>query len=75
MKFHFYKSIIVLVKFLRKQMFLMVYKCKNQGCGFLFSREGEVLQCPVCGKTNIRPATAEEEKEFYELLKKDQQRH
>ena len=53
----------------------MVYKCENKDCGFLFSREGEVLRCPVCGKTNLRPATPEEEREFYELLKKDQQNH
>lgn len=49
----------------------MVYKCENKECGFLFSRQGEVTECPNCGKGNIRPATPDEEETFIKLLEED----
>lgn len=45
----------------------MVYCCKH--CGFLFHRYGSVQICPACEQPDIRPATEEESKGFYEQLK------
>lgn len=40
----------------------MVYVCDH--CHFLFSRISPTEMCPDCGKENIRPASAEEAREF-----------
>lgn len=45
----------------------MVYACED--CGFLFYRVGEILECPFCEKTHIRPATVEETEQIQPLLK------
>jgi len=44
----------------------MIYCCEE--CGFLFSRVGEVRECPFCEADHIRPATAEEAKRLQALL-------
>ena len=44
----------------------MVYCCED--CGFLFSRVGEVQECPFCKSEHFRPATAEEAEHFGKLL-------
>lgn len=44
----------------------MIYCCKQ--CGFLFHRYGDVQGCPACEHLDIRPATEEEEKRFYQQL-------
>lgn len=44
----------------------MVYRCKC--CGFLFHRYGCVRMCPACECPDLRPATVEESKQFYERL-------
>lgn len=44
----------------------MVYYCEQ--CGFLFHRYGAVQGCPACEHPDIRPATEEENKRFYEQL-------
>jgi len=36
----------------------MIYTCED--CGFLFSRVGEVDECPSCEGKHIRPATDKE---------------
>lgn len=38
----------------------MWYKCLNKNCGFVFTRVGECIKCPDCGKENLREATKEE---------------
>ena len=38
----------------------MWYKCLNKNCGFVFHRVGKCIQCPDCGKENLREATQEE---------------
>lgn len=41
----------------------MLYAC--DACRFLFEFEEEnIIQCPDCGKTKVRAATADEIKEF-----------
>lgn len=44
----------------------MTYICKQ--CGFLFRRYGSVQICPACEHPDIRPATEEESKRFYQQL-------
>lgn len=45
----------------------MIYCCDN--CGFLFSRRGEVQNCPSCESGRIRPATPDEAEELHRLLR------
>lgn len=42
----------------------MIYICES--CKFIFERQGEVVQCPGCGSGHIRPADAEEQKQYIE---------
>lgn len=45
----------------------MLYACGN--CGFLFeSDEENIIQCPDCGKLNVRLANAKEIKEFQDRV-------
>lgn len=44
----------------------MTYCC--DGCGFLFSRMGEIRTCPACEGYRIRPATEEEAEQLKRLL-------
>lgn len=46
----------------------MTYCCDD--CGFLFSRRGEIFQCPSCESGRIRSATAEEAEKLRKLLQK-----
>lgn len=48
----------------------MFYICV--GCGFLFSRVGEVTGCPFCGGDRIRSAAGEEEKKLRSLLEQNE---
>ena len=40
----------------------MIFTCDN--CGFIFSRSEETVQCPDCGKYEVRPADEAEQEEF-----------
>ena len=62
------------IKLFKKVVILLVYKCENPECGFLFSREGEIYTCPVCGKPNIIPASSEDIERFRQMLEVDQNR-
>lgn len=44
----------------------MIYCCES--CGFLFSRVGEVQNCPFCEGDRFRAATAEEARKLQEIL-------
>lgn len=44
----------------------MVYHCEQ--CGFLFRRYGDVRGCPACEHQDVRPATEEENQQFYRRL-------
>jgi Zn-finger protein len=44
----------------------MIYTCED--CGFIFSRMGEVKECPSCEKIHIRSATSKETKRLLEIL-------
>lgn len=46
----------------------MTYACEN--CGFIFSRSGEVKECPACEKNHIRSATGEEIQRLQTLLER-----
>lgn len=46
-----------------------VYCCDD--CGFLFSRAGEVWECPFCEGHRFRPATEEEAQRLQDLLQKE----
>lgn len=46
----------------------MTYACED--CGFLFSRAGEVKECPSCEKNHIRSATKEEAQMVQKFLEK-----
>ena len=48
----------------------MTYCCNL--CGFLFSRTGDVRECPSCEGTHFRPATLDEEVLLQELLSRKQ---
>ena len=39
-------------------------------CHYIFAAAEPCTQCPDCGKTNVRPASAEERQEF-----EDQKKH
>lgn len=45
----------------------MTYCCED--CGFLFSRVGEVHECPACEGGHFRPATEEEAERLQKMLK------
>ena len=45
----------------------MNYCCEE--CRFVFSRKGEVTNCPSCDGQRIRPATEDETERLLELLK------
>lgn len=45
----------------------MIYYCEN--CGFLFSRTGDIKECPSCEKKQIRSATGEETQRLMEYIK------
>lgn len=47
----------------------MTYCC--DACGFLFSRRGEVWECPSCAGQCFRPATEEETERLQQLLMKN----
>lgn len=48
----------------------MLYACDK--CKFLFeSDEENIIQCPDCGKMKIRPAKAEEIKEYHDRVLED----
>lgn len=47
----------------------MVYICNH--CGFLFHRYGSVQMCPACECLDIRPATEEETKRFYQWMESE----
>lgn len=51
----------------------MTYCCDD--CGFLFSRTGDVLECPFCERHRFRPATTEEAERLLALLKKGTEHH
>lgn len=40
----------------------MIFTCDN--CGFIFSCSEETVQCPDCGKYEVRPADEVEQEEF-----------
>ena len=46
----------------------MIYACDN--CHYLFS-ETNVVACPDCGKTMVRPATPAEQEDFENQLKRE----
>lgn len=48
----------------------MIYTCN--ACRFTFEWDGEIDQCPDCGKFKIREAT-EQEKEEYRKNKEEQE--
>jgi len=41
-----------------------VYTCDN--CRFIFEGLGKVEQCPDCGKFRTRPATEQEQEEYWQ---------
>ena len=45
----------------------MTYCC--EACGFLFSRRGEVWECPSCEGQHFHPAPKEEAEHLQQLLK------
>jgi len=47
----------------------MTYCCDD--CGFLFSRRGEVWECPSCEGKRFRPATEAEAEQLQKLLMKN----
>lgn len=51
----------------------MNYCC--EGCGFLFRRIGEVMECPSCEGSRLRPATMEEAERLKAILNKETETH
>ncbi len=47
---------------MRGEVIPMIFACDN--CHFLFSDETQPEQCPDCGKYTVRPANAEEIREW-----------
>jgi len=45
---------------------LMIYCCEK--CRFIFSRSGEVENCPDCASPNVRHADEEETAEYKQRL-------
>ena len=51
----------------------MTYFCEK--CGFVFSRMGEVEECPFCGGFSFHPSTPEKAEELRkELMREVQQK-
>lgn len=47
---------------------IVIYKCMDSTCGFVFSRDFEPERCPSCGRDCIRPATEQEIAEFQRYI-------
>jgi hypothetical protein len=47
---------------------IVIYKCMDSTCGFVFSRDFEPDRCPSCGRDCIRPATEQEIAEFRQYI-------
>ncbi|NCU27954.1 hypothetical protein EOM86_14755 [Candidatus Nomurabacteria bacterium] len=52
---------------MKKKGIFMIYACEN--CHFLFKDGKEADRCPDCGKRNIRPATTDEQAEYWRYQK------